>query len=112
MPKDRGIQLNDSVDSESFLDVKVMPIRGENGKIVSGMVIGNTLEQNKALILICQQGEVKLFPKIGVGIEDSLLSDDLLPFRHLIREHFNMDGLKISILDFYTGKQFRVDAKY
>lgn len=112
MGKGRGIQLNDNNDSGEVLDVKINPVRDAEGKIVNGFVVGPTLEQNKALILISGQGEMKLSPQIGVGIEGALLADDFLEYRHRIRKHFAMDGLNVTRLDMYMNKNFRVDANY
>lgn len=110
--KDKGIQLNDSNDSGEVMDLKINPVRGEDGKIITGIVVGNTLEQNKAMILMAHPGDFKFNPFLGVGIEDALLTDDYLEFRHRIRKSFAEDGLKITRLDFYPGKEFKIDAKY
>lgn len=107
-----AIQLNDNNDSGEVLDLKIEPVRGADGKIISGLVIGNTLEQNKALILVSNQGELKLRPQIGVGIDSAILSEEYLEFRHRIRRHFAMDGLRVTRLDLYMNKPFRVDANY
>ena len=113
--KGTGIQLNDHNDPETggeTMDLKIQPVRGADGKITSGLVVGNITEQNKALILIARQGDLKFSADLGVGIEDALLGNDFLSFRHKIREHFGKDGLQVSRLDFYMGKPFRVDASY
>lgn len=112
MGKELGIQVNDNNDSGEVLDLKIRPVRDAEGKILKGIVVGPTLEQNKALILISNQGELKLNPQIGVGIDGILLADDLLEYRHRIRKHFAMDGLRVTRLDLYTNKNFRVDAEY
>lgn len=112
MPKDIGIQLNETEENGQILDIKIDVQRNAEGKIVRGMVVGNTLEQNKALILITHQGENKFNPDLGVGIEDLLLSEDYLEFRHRIKEHFAKDGLKITKLDLYPNKQIQIDAEY
>tara|TARA_R100000306_G_C4376675_1_gene142230 strand:- start:2527 stop:2865 length:339 start_codon:yes stop_codon:yes gene_type:complete len=112
MPKGTGIQLNDHNDSGELLDLKIEPVRDAEGKILSGFVVGPTLEQNKALILLSNQGEMKLSPQIGVGIEGAILSEDYLEYRHRIRKHFAIDGLNVTRLDLYINKPFRVDATY
>lgn len=109
MPKNVGIQLNETGD---ILDIKLNVIRDVDGKIINGIVVGNSLEQNKALILMTHQGENKFNPDLGVGIEDMLLSGDYLEFRHRIREHFAKDGLKIKTLDLYPNKRIKIDAEY
>lgn len=112
MPKGRAIQLNDHSNNGELLDVKIQPLRDAEGKIISGFVVGDTLEQNKALILISNQGEVKLSPQIGIGVEGAILADDFLEYRHRIRKHFAIDGLNVTKLDFYINKPFRIDANY
>lgn len=115
MPKDKGIQLNDHNDPATggeIMDLKIDPVRGADGKIMNGLVVGKTLKQNQALLLLAQPGDLKFAPTLGVGIEDALLSDDFLVFRHLIREHFAVDGMRVNRLDFYPGKPFKVEAVY
>lgn len=110
--KDRAIQLIDSTDTGRVLDLKINVVRGSNGKILSGVTIGNTLEQNKALILLAQAGDFKFNPMLGVGIENLLLDDDLLAFRHKIREEFAKDGLKVKTLNLYNINNIEIDANY
>jgi len=112
MGKGTAIQLNDTNDTGEIMDLNIAPVRDASGKIISGLVVGNTLEQNKALILINQPGELKFKADLGVGLEDLLLSDDLLEYRHKIRREFEKDGLKVTRVDLYEGKPFKVDAVY
>lgn len=110
--KDRAIQLIDSNDAGRVLDLKINVVRGSDGKILSGVTIGNTLEQNKALILLAQAGDLKFEPMLGVGIENLLLDDNLLAFRHKIREEFAKDGLKVKTLNLYNINNIEIDANY
>jgi hypothetical protein len=110
--KRTGIQLIDNNDSGEVMDIKISPELDGDGKIVSGIVVGDTLEQNKALILIGHQGDFKFNPEIGVGLSDVLLGNDHLSFRHRIREHFAMDGLQVSQLDLYPKKPLKIIADY
>ncbi|OBX20954.1 MULTISPECIES: hypothetical protein [Bizionia] len=112
MAKDRGIQVIDNTDEGVVLDLKINPIRNADNKIVSGLVIGNILEQNKAFILIGQPNDFKDHPTLGVGFEDNLLGEDLLEYRHKIREHFAVDGLKVTQLDLYDINAAKIDANY
>lgn len=112
MPKKAGIQLNETNENGEILDLKINVQRDALGKIVRGIVVGDTLEQNKALILMMHQGEDKFNPDLGVGIEDLLLSEDYLEFRHKIREHFAKDGLKVGVVDLYPNKAIKIDANY
>lgn len=107
-----GIQVNDHNDTGAILDLKIEAIRDSSGKIVSGLVIGSTLEQNISLMLLMHQGELKSKPDLGVGIGDLLLGEDYLAFRHKIRGHLKKDGLVVSQLDLYAGKPFKIEAQY
>lgn len=112
MPKDKGLQLNDNTTTGEILDLKIEVVKDAEGKIKSGLIVGNTLQQNQALILITQPGENKFNPDLGVGIADMLLDHDYLNYRHRIREHYAKDGLKVSHLDLYENKPLRIDANY
>lgn len=107
-----GIQLIDNADTGDLMDLKVLPMRNELGLISEGLVVGNILQQNKALILLGQPNDFKHDPTLGVGIEDVLLTDDLLEYRHRIREHFAKDDLKISRLDLYSLNNVKIEAYY
>lgn len=110
--KDNAIQMVDNIEDGHIGDFKIVPIRGTDGKIISGLTIGKTLEQNKAVILMVNPGEVKQYPTLGVGLNDATLSDDLLDLRHKIRQEFSKDGLKIVELDLYKNKNIVIKAKY
>ncbi len=110
--KDKAIQLVDHTDEGNVMDLKIKPIRNTEGLITQGVVIGNTLEQNKALILLAQPNEFKGNPTLGVGITDIALSTDLLVYRHKVREQFAVDGLKITKLDLYDIDTIKIEAHY
>lgn len=110
--KDRAIQLNDSSTQGTLLDLKINVIKDESGMITSGLCIGNTLEQNKALILLLEPGELKEYPTLGVGILNALLSEDLLFLRHSVRSNFLKDGLNITDLDLYSTSKINIIANY
>ncbi len=112
MGKDIGIQVVDNLDEGVVMDIKIDVIKDSDGKIMSGLVIGNTLNQNKALILIAHPNDFKYSPTLGVGIEDIALSSELLEYRHKIREQFSMDGMKITKLDLYSLDRISIEAKY
>lgn len=110
--KGYAIQLNDNTDTGAICDLKVEVKRGLDGKIISGLVVGPTVEQNKAILLIIQPGELKERPTVGVGFNDILLGDDLLEYRHKIRKNFAIDGLKITELNLYKLDDISIKAKY
>ena len=110
--KDRAIQFIDNEDVGTVLDLKIDVKRDSEGKIVSGLVIGNTLEQNKAFLLLGHPNDFKGNPLLGIGIEDVLLTTDLLEYRHKVREQFARDGLKITNLDLYSLDRIKIEAHY
>lgn len=110
--KNIGIQLTDNKDLGDVLDLKVEVVRDAAGRIISGLVAGDTLEQNKAMILIAHQGDFKYRPDLGVGLGDIVLSEDYLGYRHEIRAQFLKDGLVVETLDLYEGKPFKITANY
>ena len=105
MAKNIGIQLNGDYD----LDIKIR--RDENGKILSGLVIGDVTYQNQALILKAQKGEFKENPTIGVGIEDIVNDSDFGLWRKEITRQLEADGQRINRL-VLNEKVFILDAKY
>lgn len=110
--KDNAIQIVDSEDDGVLMDLKIDVVKDATGLITSGLVIGKTLQQNKALLLLMYPNDLKDNPSIGVGIEDLLLSSDLLEYRHKIREQFARDGLKITKLDLYSLDKINIEAHY
>jgi hypothetical protein len=107
-----GIQLIDSTDIGNIGDVKIDVKKDSEGKIITGLSIGATLNQNKALLLMLQPGELKNHPTLGVGIGDALNSDNLIGYRNKIRRDFADDGLNITELDLYDLKKVSIIANY
>lgn len=81
------------------------------GKILSGLNLGDTLRQNQALILVLHQGELKERPEVGVGIEDMLLDNDILYWRSRIREQLELDNQNVDKVRITTGG-IEIDASY
>lgn len=76
-----GIQLDDDTQ-----DLKI-----ENGHIA----IGETLPQNEYLLLMCNKGEIKEHPTLGVGISDMLNDNDIIGWKRKIRDGLKADGMKV-----------------
>lgn len=108
--KDKGIQLTDG--NQEQVDLKIDVLRDANGLITQGLVVGNTMKQNQAMILIANPGEFKFNPTLGVAFDELLLDHDYLRMRHRIQEHFSKDGLKIKNIQLAEGKQFLIEASY
>lgn len=110
--KDIGIQLIDHTDDGEVLDLKIKIRKDASGKIVRGLVVGNTLQQNIGLLMIAQQGEFKAEPRLGIGLSDLTLGTEMLELRHKIRLQFPVDGLRIKKLDFYPNRPVQIEAYY
>lgn len=107
-----GIQIQGDSTKADFMDLHIEVERDEQGLITQGIVIGDILEQNKALILITHPGEWKTNPTLGVGLDNMLLDHNYLAWRHRISEHFAMDGLVVTRLDLFPNKPFVLYANY
>lgn len=99
-----GIQLTD-------YDLTVNVLRDSSGKISGGLVIGDILRQNQALILLLHKGELKSDPSVGVGISDMLLDHNLQIWKREIREQMELDGQKVDSVD-VSASGITVDAEY
>jgi hypothetical protein len=91
--KNTGIQINSDYD----LDIKV--IFDAQGKITSGLVIGDVLCQNQAMLLLAHKGEIKEYPRMGVGLGDIVNDNDILGWKNEIAEQIEFDGQRISKLE-------------
>ena len=100
----KGITL---IDYEAVIQTH----RGTDEKITSGLVVGDTLHQNQALILHLHKGELKERPMAGCGISDMLLDNDPIYWRTLIREQLEMDRQKVTNIKI-TTKSIEIDAQY
>lgn len=92
-------------------DVQVNPQRNVDKKIISGLVIGNTIYQNQALIIGAHKGELKEYPAVGVGITEMLLDHNPLAWRTEIREQLELDGQTVDDVQ-VSNTGISVDAHY
>lgn len=100
----RAIKLNNfEIDVQLKFD--------DEGKILSGLNLVDTLRQNQALILVLHQGELKERPEVGVGIEDMLLDNDILYWRSRIREQLELDNQNVDKVRITTGG-IEINASY
>lgn len=81
------------------------------GKIVGGLMVGDILRQNQALLLTLHPGELKDAPAVGVGLTSMLLDHDPLMWRGRIREQLEMDGQVVERITINT-KSIEIAAKY
>lgn len=99
-----GIQL---IDYDIAVDVQ----RDSSGLITSGLVLGEILHQNQALILVLHKGDLKSDVSVGVGIDRMLLDNERLSWTREIREQLEMDGQKVEDVRI-TDKQIIIKAAY
>lgn len=100
----KAIQLND-------YDIEVKVKRDGYGRIVSGMIIGDVVHQNQAIILSMRKGDLKENPSVGVGLSDLLLEHNLLSIRSEIRQQLELDGQTVNSIK-VTESSIAIDAKY
>ena len=99
-----GIQMKD-------YDLDVQVVRDSAGRIVSGLVVGDILHQNQALILSFHKGDLKDDVSVGVGIDRMLLDNDVLAWKREIREQLEMDGQTVEEVTI-DNKSIKINAQY
>lgn len=99
-----GIQIKD-------YDVTVAVRKDAAGKIAEGLVVGDILRQNQALILVLHKGELKSDPSVGAGLSDMLLDHDLLTWKREIREQMELDGQTVESVAIDNDK-IVIDSEY
>lgn len=99
-----GIQLKD-------YDLEIKVKRDRNGRILSGLALGDVLHQNQAIILSIRKGELKERPSVGVGLPDMLLDHDLTAMRNEIRQQLELDGQTVNRIEL-TKDLLTIDSKY
>lgn len=91
------------------LDIKV--VNDASGRIASGLVVGDILHQNQALILVMHKGDLKDDVSVGVGIDRMLLDNDWLGWEREIRDQLEMDGQKVEEVK-VNSKTIKIKASY
>lgn len=92
-------------------DLEIKVVSDAAGRITSGLVVGDILHQNQALILTFHKGDLKDDVSVGVGIDRMLLDNDPLSWSREIREQLEMDGQKVNEV-VVNNKTIKIDASY
>lgn len=92
-------------------DLAVEVSRNASGKISGGLVLGDILAQNQALILVLHKGDLKSDVSVGVGIDRMLLDNERLTWTREIREQLEMDGQTVESVEI-TDKEIKISASY
>lgn len=88
MNERKGMLLTDE------FDLAVQPVRNANGKIVCGVLVGTTLDQDAVMVLKLHQGNLKEDPLLGVGLTKYMRGKlDRSQIESRIRVHFTRAGL-------------------
>lgn len=100
------------LDSMTY-DAMVKPQRNSLGLITEGLIIGDTIYQNEALILISHAGEFKENPMLGVGVEDMVNDNDIAQWEHSIRVNLSRDNMDVRTarIDRINGN-ITIEAEY
>lgn len=101
-----GITINDN------MRLKVVPKRNSDGLIISGMVVGETLYQNQALILLVQPGEIKEKPTMGVGLGNGIFDEAFSSWRRKIWQKLELDGQLVKDVVVGHNENIKIDASY
>lgn len=100
----KGIQL---IDYDLAVDV----VMDASGRIASGLVVGDILYQNQALILAFQKGDLKEDVSVGAGVERMLLDSDRLAWEREIQEQLELDGQTVESV-VVNSKEIIIKARY
>lgn len=93
MSRNIGIRITNDYEPELSI------VMDSEGKIEKGLVVGNILEQNQAMILLCQKGDIKEFGGLGAGIEDMLNDNELDRWKRDITYMLSQDGMKVKKME-------------
>jgi len=75
-------------------ELAINVVRDENGLITSGLVVGNSIDQDAVIILKLQQGDLKEDPLLGPGLTKFIRGGvDKSQIDNRIRQHFTRGGI-------------------
>lgn len=104
----KGILLDESDD------LMIHPKRDESGKIVSGLVVDVSDEQNARLIVEAQKGQFKEYPTLGFNVQ-RFLKKTTIARQQFIREltvELQSDNIKVKSINVSSDLQtFNIEIK-
>lgn len=74
--------------------------------------VGESDNQHQKHILVAFKGEYKKTPEIGVGIEQMLNDDSIVPFLIEAKKMLEYDGMQINNIYFTKDDKLIIDGKY
>lgn len=102
---------NIGIQIDNDYNVTISVKRDESGLIETGFSIGQTKEQNMAMILLMHKGELKAEPMFGVGIEDMCNDNDAGAWKREITNMLAKDAMKVTKLNI-TTKAIELEGDY
>ncbi len=75
-------------------------------------VVGESTLQHQSLLVRCKKGELRQYPKTGVGMENFLLDETLADAYPEIQKQFEADGMKVRSIEVLTDASVKTDAYY
>ena len=80
-------------------------------------VVGETTQQHQSLLLRMKKGELRQYPKTGVGLDDFLLDDNPGDVYSEIQRQFEADGMVVRTMDISINEasnklEPKIDAYY
>lgn len=74
-------------------------------------IIGECLNQQVSLLLLCAPGDIRQQPKLGVGIQEYTLDERPADLNRNIRLNFLKDGLTVKKIA-QTNTEITIDAEH
>lgn len=75
-------------------------------------VVGDSTAQHQYDLLRLQKGELKQFPKAGVGVIDFFDDENPDALLREMRKQYSADGMKVNDLNLQTNGSIATDASY
>ncbi len=75
-------------------------------------VIGESTGQHKKILLLAEKGDIRQYPFVGVGIQNSLEDDELADLGTQIQKQFELDGMKVRKIEVFEDGTIKENASY
>ena len=86
----------------SDFDLAINPVRDSNGLIVSGMVVGQSIDQDAVILLKLRPGELKEAPILGPGLTQFIRGKySQSSIDQTLKFHFSLVGIDY---DYYKDR--------
>ncbi|HEY5508407.1 MAG TPA: hypothetical protein VIK29_07045 [Paludibacter sp.] len=78
----------------SDFELAIHPVRDVNGLIISGLVVGNSIDQEAMIVLQLRPGELKEDPLLGPGLTQFIRGKyNKSVIENTIKQHFTRAGI-------------------